>query len=143
MKSRCQTRSPPVPSYDVEDGKLNRGRQRLTEEPYPVAVQDAGNGVLAVAAFAEHLWQPPQVGDGVEIIRRLFAAETAIEIGADGRMPRIAGQLTDAINVIDRDFQLRSRLLRPCLTTNPAWYHHPGVQRRADHGAALDQTLDL
>ena len=38
-----------------------------------------------------------QIGDGVQIARRLFAAETAIQIRADPGMARVAGELGDVI----------------------------------------------
>jgi hypothetical protein len=49
-------------------------------------VHDAFDVGVGVAAFLQHGGQVLQIGDGVEIAGRLFLAEAAVEVGADGGM---------------------------------------------------------
>src|SRR5262245_48825 len=51
------------------------GPPRPTEEADPVAVEDLADRLVAVAALPQQLRQPPQVGDGVQVQRRLLAPE--------------------------------------------------------------------
>src|SRR5262249_18420485 len=115
----------------------------LAEEADPVAVQDAGHGLLTVAAAAQQLGQPLQVGNGVEVPRRLLAAKAAVEVGADGRVPAVGGDVADAVDVIDDVLQPDADVLGPGLAAHPAGHHHPGVQGAADDGAAADEPADL
>ena len=53
----------------------------------------------------------------------------------------VAGQLADVVDVVGHGLETddRPRGLAPI----PAGDEHPGVEGRADHGAAVDQPLDL
>ena len=71
----------PIPLY--AEVALNQAGTRLyvaTKGPRPVRVYDVDSG-------------------------RLLAAETAVQIGADARVARVAGQLADVIDVIHHVFE--------------------------------------
>src|SRR5262245_45265963 len=101
-------------------------RQRLGQLANPVAVHDTCDGVRAVAAAGENLSEPLQIGNRIEIERRLFRAVTAIKIRADGAMPRGAGHLANVVDVIDDRLDLDSGVLRCRFAADPTWNHHPG-----------------
>ena len=56
---------------------------------------------------------------------------------------RVAGDLADVIDVVDDRLERHAGGLRRRFAADPAGHHHPGVERRADDRAALDQPLDL
>src|SRR5262245_47381303 len=93
-------------------------RQRVAEETHPVAVHYGGHVRLVVAALAQQVGELLQVGNRVEIQRRLLLAETAVEVRAQRRVLGVAGQLTDAVNVIDDRVQANARLLWSRLATD-------------------------
>ena len=68
-----------------------------------------------------------------DVGRALLAAECAVEIGADAAVPRVAGDLADAIDVIDHRIERDARAFRRRLSAHPPGHEHPGVERGADH----------
>ena len=93
--------------------------------------------------MAKQAGQLLQIGDRVEVARRLLAAEAAVEVGADAGVVGVAGELTDVIDVIDHVRQRHAGRLRGRHAAFPAGDQHPRVERRADHAAALDHALQL
>src|SRR5690606_23043669 len=67
-------------------------RQRFAEEPQPVAVHDPVQVRLAVALLAQMGFQLMQIVDRVQRIRRLLAIEAPVQIAADARVFRRAGE---------------------------------------------------
>ena len=107
------------------------------EEPRPVAVEDALDILGAVAAGLQDGLEFAEVGYGVEVGRRLFPAETSVEIAADGDMARVARELADVVHVTDDIFE------RYVSAGRPIGNEHPVVERRADYASALDDQPDL
>jgi hypothetical protein len=66
-------------------------RPGSAEEIQEVAVHNAFDVGVAVAAFAEQRCHLLEVGDGREVSRALFFAEAAVEIRADSAVVRVAG----------------------------------------------------
>src|SRR5262245_22848249 len=115
----------------------------LLEEVHPVAVHDAFDGDLRVAALLQQVGQPLQVGDRIQVHRRLLAAKAAVEVGADGGVAMVTCKLADAVDMIDDAVELDTRRFGRRLAADPTGHHHPGVERRADDGPAVDQALNL
>ena len=82
-----------------------------------------------------------QVGNRLEVAGRLLGSVATVEVGADGDVPRVAGDLADVVDVVDDagDCDQVARRLQP----NVAGMEHPVVERRADDPAALDDEADL
>ena len=76
-------------------------RPGSAEEVEEVAVHDAFDVGVAVAAVAEQRGHLLEVGDGGEVSRGLFFAEAAVEVCADAAVVRVAGQLADVVDVVD------------------------------------------
>src|SRR5262245_58174196 len=72
--------------------------QRVGEEPHPVLVHDPLYVRLAVPAAGENVGDFVQVGDRVEIVRRLLFAKSAVEVGPHAAMVRVPGQLADVVD---------------------------------------------
>ena len=87
--------------------------------------------------------QAGQIGDRVDVGRALLPAERAVEVGANPAVAGVAGELADVIDVIDHVFRASRRRLGRRLAAHPAGHEHPRVERRADHGVALDEIADL
>ena len=105
-------------------------------------MRDELDVVVGVAASLQQRLEFHQVGDGVEVGRRLLAAEAAVEVGADADVPGVAGQLADVVDVIDERRASRRRS-RASFCRGPSRDDHPGVERRADDRAAVDERADL
>src|SRR5262249_3980807 len=116
-------------------------RPRLAEEAHPVAVHDALDVGVLVAAAAEQLGHLLQVGDGVQVAGRLLLAVAAVEVGADGGGAGVAGELADAVDVVAHVVELDK--LRVGFAAHPALVEHPVVESHADDGAAGDEPLGL
>src|ERR1043166_711885 len=98
---------------------------------------------LAVAARAKHVRDACKVSNRFQIHRRLLAAKSAVEIGANARMPSAASDLANVIDVLDKLFQFQSNGLRGGLMTNPIRNHHPRIERCTDDPTALREALDF
>src|SRR5690349_17591049 len=94
--TKARRRSPPPPRRAA----LHR-RPRAAEEPQPVTVHDRRDVVGPVPASGQQRWNLLEVGDRVEVARGPFAAESAVEVGADRGVPGTARDLTDVIDVGD------------------------------------------
>jgi hypothetical protein len=70
------------------------------QEPEPVPVHYRGDILVAVAAVGKDLGNLLQVRYRIQVDRRLFAAEAAIEIAAKSGMGAIPGQLANVIDMI-------------------------------------------
>ena len=66
----------------------------------------------AVTARGEQGGDFRQVRDRRDVGRALLAAEAAVEVGSDAAMVRVAGDLTDVIDVIDYPFERDARAFR-------------------------------
>ena len=64
---------------------------RSLQKRDPVAVHDAGNVAPAIAALGQQVWNLGKIGNGVQVGWTLFAAEAAIQIGADAAVRGVAG----------------------------------------------------
>src|SRR5262245_47731042 len=53
----------------------------VTEEPDPVALHDPLNCFLLVSPFSQQIRHALQIRDGIDVQRRLFAAEPAVQVG--------------------------------------------------------------
>ena len=82
---------------------------RLSKHSQPVAVHDRFDIRLGVTPFSEQGWNLLQVSNRVQISGRLLAAESAIQIAADGRVPSVSGQLANVVDVIDHVFKTDDR----------------------------------
>jgi len=78
--------------------------QVLAQEAEEVSAENPGDVVGAVAALREEVGEVCEVGDAVEIERRLLGAVAAVEIGADADVARVAGELADVVNVLADPF---------------------------------------
>src|ERR1043166_2679261 len=95
------------------------------------------------SARAKHVRDACKVSNRFQIHRRLLAAKSAVEIGANARIPSAASDLANVIDVLDKLFQFQSNGLRGGLMTNPIRNHHPRIERCADDPTALRERLDL
>ena len=113
------------------------------QQSHPVPGQDPFYIGLGVSASFKDGQQVLQIGDGVEIARRLFLPKPAIEIAADARVVGVASELADVIDVIDHGLECG---LRGLLVTGdvapPLRIEHPRIKRRADHPTACDNGAD-
>ena len=82
-----------------------------------------------------------QVGYGVQVTRALFPSEAPVEVAPDGRVPRVAGQLANAVDVVGYSLESYQRVRR--LAGDISWVEHPGIESRADDRVPFDQTADL
>jgi hypothetical protein len=78
--------------------------QVLAQEKEEVPAENPGEVVGAVAALREEVVELREVGDAVEVERRLLGAVAAVEIGADADVARVAGELADVVNVLADPF---------------------------------------
>src|SRR3954471_23059126 len=91
VRSRpCGT--PPCPAQ-----ALDSSCQRLLYQPDEVAVGNAGDVAVAVSAGFQQIRNACEVRDGLDVGRRLFASECAVEIRADAAVASIAGDLANTI----------------------------------------------
>src|SRR5262245_10706499 len=123
--------------------EMQNSGQRFGELANPIAVHDTRDVDFAVAAGGEQPGQALQIGDGIEVEGRLLGAITAIEVRADGAMPRRAGELANVVNVIDDRLDLATGFVRRRFAADPTRDHHPGVEGRADDCVATDQFFEL
>jgi len=79
---------------------FNLGRQRLPQPPQPVPVENRIHIRLSVTAGRQNAGQLLQVGDRIQIARRLLVSVSTVQVAAYGRMPRVPGDLADMIDVI-------------------------------------------
>ena len=96
-----------------------------------------------VPARCQQVRNARQVGDSIQVHWGLFSAKCAVEVRTDAGVTRIAGDLAHVIKMINDSVQLQTDRFRRRFPADPARHHHPRVQRRADHPAALDECLDL
>src|SRR5688572_25678720 len=82
-----------------------------------------------------------EIGDGIEIARRLFASKAAVKVCPKSSMPGIAGQLTNIINMIDHAVQRDEFVAADA--GDPRRLEHPGVKCRTNHGLSLNQCPQL
>ncbi len=75
--------------------------------------------LFTVAARTEHLRHTRQVGNGIQIHRRLLRAKPAVEVRAETGVPHAAGELADVIDVFDKFLQFQSRSLWRGLSMSP------------------------
>ena len=73
-------------------------------------MEDFDDVVVAVATGFQDRGEQLQVGDGIEFLGRLLVSEAAVEVGADGDVIGVAGDLADVINMID-DIRIGNRIL--------------------------------
>src|SRR5690242_6427122 len=116
-------------------------RQTTAEEAQPVAVEDGVDVGVAVLAGREDLAELLQVGDALQVAGGLFPAEAPVEVGADGAVATVAGELADAVDVVRRGGDVHH--LGAGLAADPVGVEHPRVERHADDGVARDERLDL
>ncbi len=60
---------------------------------------------LRITARFENRRQLLQIGDSVDVVRRLFGAEFPVQMAAHGDVARVSRQLADIIDVVDNIFQ--------------------------------------
>jgi catabolite regulation protein CreA len=75
-------------------------RQHAAKEVHEVAVIKAFDVGCGVAAGGEQAAEAAEVGDAVEVERRLFGAEAAVEIAADPDVARVACNLADVVDMV-------------------------------------------
>ena len=76
-------------------------RPRCFEEAHPITAHDALDIAFVIASLTHQIGHSLQVGNCVQIARTLFRAVTSIQVTSYGGVSSIAGQLADAVNVID------------------------------------------
>src|SRR6185312_1587583 len=74
--------------------------QRPGEKSNPVAVKDQVDVGCTVPSTRKNVAELLEVGDRVQVPRRLLGAEPAVQIAADPGMARAAGQLAHMVDVI-------------------------------------------
>lgn len=74
---------------------------------------DRGDIVLGVAARGQQAHQQLQIGDRVEVARRLLAPEAAVEVGAERGVACVAGQLADVIDLVGHVGERNTRVRQP------------------------------
>src|SRR5262245_44369309 len=99
-------------------------------------MHNIGNINVRVASSPEHLGDILKVGDGLEVVRTLFFAECAIEIGSYADMKSITRKLTNMIHMIDDDLQTAIHFFWRRHTTYPVGNHHPCIQHSSNYCAA-------
>ena len=80
--------------------------QVLAQEAEEVPAENSGDVGGGIAALREEIVELREVGDAVEIERRLLGAVAAVEISADADVARVVGELADVVNVL-ADFSMR------------------------------------
>ena len=96
-----------------------------------------------VAAAVQQGGQGLEVGDGFEVVGALFAAEGAVEVGADADVEAIASELADMVEVVDQHFEVAIHAPGIGLAAHPAGNHHPGIEGATDYRSTLNQSTDL
>src|SRR4051812_16214041 len=90
--------------------KCSMAHALLRPDPFEKADEVAGHDAFDVlgfvASFCEERRQPAQISNGIEVTRRLLAAECPIEIRADAGVLSVSGNLANVIDVIDDAFEL-------------------------------------
>ena len=84
-----------------------------------------------------------QIGDRIEVAGRLLPAEAAIQVGADGDVPGIAGDLADMIDMPGDGRDVACQFFWGRLATHPSGNDHPGIKGRTDDGSAFQQCTDV
>ena len=84
-----------------------------------------------------------EVPDGVEVQRSLLGAERAIQIAAQAHMAGVANELAEMIQMIDQSFETQIRGLWRGRSAFPTGRHHPGIERQAHHGSAIDNRMNI
>ena len=72
------------------DGSLSGVHPHFPQQANPISRKNAADVFFGVTALLEDAVQFLQIGDGIEVARRLFGAKAAIEVGADAAVPRRA-----------------------------------------------------
>src|SRR3954470_1367028 len=116
-------------------------RQSLAKEAQRIFKENRVDIFTRVSALFEDIFKLVDVGNCVEIARRLFVAKPAIKIGPDRAMRRIASDLANVINVICRRFDSDNFRLRDA--TLPAGIKHPRIKHGADDRLACDEYPNL
>jgi hypothetical protein len=94
-----------LPIINLRRNSVNRHRLNgkcIDEKTKPVGMKDSIDLFRTATASSQDIGEIMKIGISVQISRRLFGAETAVEIGAQGAMRRVAGELTDMVDVIRR-----------------------------------------
>src|SRR5438132_3934520 len=140
MRRPCLTSALSLQPEFLFHGLLAPG---FAKEPQPVSVHDSSNRFPFVAATGKQFIKALQIGNSIEIARRLLAAKAAVQVAADGGMIGIARKLADMIDVLNYGRQLDAGLFRERFAALPAGDQHPGVQGAANDRAPPDQAFDL
>ena len=120
-----------------------RSLQMFAKEAEEVFAEDAFDVGGGVAAMGKKCVELCNVGDAVEVERRLLGAESAIEVGADADVACVADELADVVNVVADFLDAEAELLRRGAFVRPAMDHHDCIECHADDSAACDEFADL
>ena len=66
-----------------------------------------------------------KIGDALKVVRRLFLAESAVEVATDGGVAGVAGELADVVDVVDDSFERNLRI--GSLPGDVAGKEHPAI----------------
>jgi len=86
--------------------------EMLPEKPQEVPLEDPIDIFPGISACREERSDGDEISDAVEIHRRLLRPVTAVQIGADADMLRVAGDLADVIDVVADLLDLQSEIFR-------------------------------
>src|SRR6266567_2606803 len=103
------------------------------QEVNEVLLPDAVNVFRRVTSCRQRGVELREVGDGVEILRRLLRAETTVEVAADADVARITGELADVVHVGNDVIESYAARLRRGLPPDPAGNQHPRIERAPNH----------
>ena len=115
----------------------------VLQEPHKIGVHDALDIRLPVASPGEELRNVRQVRNGIEVARRLFATECAVQVRANADMGGVSRELADMVDVIDHALEPQGGGLGSRFAAYPAGNKHPGVERHSNDRAARNQRFNL
>lgn len=95
---------------------------------------------IGVAAAAEEIRELLEVAEAIEVSGGLFNAVAAIEVGADGGMSSISGELADDIDVIDNALHIDEPFAD---AADVARLKHDDIEGDADDAVAFDDCFVL
>src|SRR5688572_19340642 len=112
---------------------MDSGGQVLPEKPFPVAVKDVVDVRVAVTAIGQNAGQLLKVAVRLQIARGLLIAKTAIEVCTEGGVLGVAGDVTDAVDMVGQRAQVDDVGLSH--SALPVRVKHPRIQRCANDAA--------
>jgi len=110
---------------DSGSRRVARTAPRISEKADPIGVHHGLHIRFGIGPLAEEVCDFLKIGDGLEVGRRLFFAESAVEVATDGGVAGVACELSDMVDVVGDSFERNLRI--GSLPGDVAGKEHPAI----------------